>query len=90
MQDEARATLATMQQLGASMRLSLEAVTYESLPDEIGLLLLRLALAELLKRAAEEEAREGNPQSGPEEWIGLERWAWANATIAWSGRMTGR
>lgn len=70
--EETRATLSTLHQLGSSIRLSFESATQEALPEEMGLLLLRLALAEVLKRAAEEEARE----SAQDEWIiGVRRWA---------------
>lgn len=80
--EEARSTLAILHQLGASIRLSLEAATQESLPEEMGLLLLRLALAEVLERAAEEEAREAEPPG--EEWVvGLRRWAAISARAAW-------
>ncbi len=85
--EEAQATLSVLQQLGGSLRLSFEAVTQESLPEEMGLLLLRLALAEVLKRAAEEEAREAGPDSAAQEWIiGLSRWASASsANESWDG-----
>jgi hypothetical protein len=81
--EEARATLSVLQELGSSLRLSFEAATRESLPEEMGLLLLRLALAEVLKRAAEEEACEAGPECAAEEWVvGLRRWASAVSSRA--------
>jgi hypothetical protein len=55
--------------LGSSMKRSLENTITQQLPAEIGLLLLRLALVEVLKNAAEEEARETSPESFSEEMI---------------------
>ena len=47
-----------LQELGYSIQLSLAAVTSEPLPKEIGLLLLKVALAELAQIVLEEEAYE--------------------------------
>ncbi len=74
--EEARAMLSILQQLGSALRGSFEATTEEPLPQEMGLLLLRLAFAEVVKRAAAEEAREAGAARADEEWVvGLSRWA---------------
>jgi hypothetical protein len=58
-----------LRELGSSIKFSLRSTTHEALPAEIGLLLLRLALAEVLKKAAEDEARESGLESFPNEWF---------------------
>ncbi len=56
--EETKAMLSMLDELGRTLRGSFDSLAEEALPEEMGLLLLRLALAEVLKRAAEEEARE--------------------------------
>lgn len=52
---EASAATVIPRELQLAIRLSFEAVTQEPLPREIALLLLRLALAELLRSGGEHE-----------------------------------
>lgn len=77
--EETHAELHIMQELGRSIRLSLEGVTSEGRPREMGLLLLRLAMAEVLSKAADEEARESGREMPPEERYLALRGAWAYA-----------
>lgn len=47
------------QEIGLALRLSFEATTRQPLPEQMALLLLRLALAEALGIKVEEDNREG-------------------------------
>ncbi|MBI1980492.1 MAG: hypothetical protein HYS63_02810 [Methylocystis sp.] len=57
--DDSQASLAVQREVGIALRLSFEAVTREPLPERMALLLLRLALAESLGLAAEEDQAAG-------------------------------
>ena len=59
-----RPSLMMQREVGIALRLSFEAVTREPLPEQMVLLLLRLALAESLGLAAEDE--QGDAEPGPE------------------------
>jgi hypothetical protein len=67
-QDEEPGALLFLQDLGAAIRLSFEARLDDPLPAEMGLLLMRLALVEVLKDATEQEAK-AEPESLPEGWV---------------------
>ncbi|MBM3562814.1 MAG: hypothetical protein FJX48_06600 [Alphaproteobacteria bacterium] len=54
-----RVSLVIQREVGMALRLSFEAATREPLPERMALLLLRLALAESLGIAAEEDEAEG-------------------------------
>lgn len=54
-----RVSLVIQREVGMALRLSFEAATREPLPERMALLLLRLALAESLGLAAEEDEAEG-------------------------------
>lgn len=54
-------------ELGRSLRVSLKAALSEPLPRNMGLLLLRLALVEVMRHAAEEEAHEACRDITPEQ-----------------------
>ncbi len=56
-EEDARDALLLLDHLGAAIRLSLEATLDEPMPTEMGLLLMRLALLEVLKDAAGQEAK---------------------------------
>ncbi|WP_363348853.1 hypothetical protein [Methylocystis echinoides] len=57
---EAREALLVMQSLGDAVRLS--NTVHELLPRDMALLLLRLALAQFLRDAAEQVANEAGPE----------------------------
>lgn len=65
---EARNGLLILQNLGAAVDLQIQATMDEPLPAEMGLLLVRLALAEVLKDAEGGDAHEDEPQSAALEW----------------------
>ncbi len=67
--------------LGNCLRLSLEAASHEALPEEMGLLLLRLALAEVLKGVAAEEARAAGDRSLSDEWM-IHVDGWSSLAVA--------
>ncbi|MFO1123870.1 MAG: hypothetical protein U1E25_00310 [Methylocystis sp.] len=54
-----RVSLVIQREVGMALRLSFEAATREPLPERMALLLLRLALAETLGLAPEEDEAEG-------------------------------
>jgi hypothetical protein len=62
-------TTVVLEKLSSSVRLSFASTSDEALPIEMGLLLMRLALLELLKKAAEDEAREPGPPTCSDELI---------------------
>jgi hypothetical protein len=66
-QDEGPDPLLLLENLGVAICLSFEVTLDGALPDEMGLLLMRLALAEVLKDAADQEAQ-AEPESSPKEW----------------------
>lgn len=51
----AQEMLVIQQEIGAAMRLSYQSITIEPLPEEIAMLLMRMAMAEVLRNAVEEE-----------------------------------
>jgi hypothetical protein len=53
-----RDLLEVQREIGIAVRLSIDAVTFETLPQEMGLLLIRLALAEVLRDAVAKDADE--------------------------------
>jgi hypothetical protein len=57
--DDDPCSLVIQREVGMALRLSFEAVIREPLPEQMVLLLLRLALAESLGLAAEEDQAEG-------------------------------
>jgi hypothetical protein len=57
--DDDRVSLVIQREVGIALRLSFEAVAREPVPERMALLLLRLALAESLRLAAEEDEAEG-------------------------------
>lgn len=57
--DDDRVSLVVQREVGIALRLSFEAVTCEPLPERMALLLLRLALAESLGLAAEDDRADG-------------------------------
>lgn len=57
--DDDRVSLVIQREVGMALRLSFESVTREPLPERMALLLLRLALAESLGIAAEEDRADG-------------------------------
>lgn len=57
--DDDRPSLVIQRDVGIALRLSFEAVTREPLPEQMAILLLRLALAEALGLAFEEGEAEG-------------------------------
>jgi hypothetical protein len=64
-----QASLVVQREVGMALRLSFAAVTREPLPERMAMLLLHLALAESLRRAAEEDRAEGaspEGENGPE------------------------
>ncbi len=63
--DDDRVSLVIQREVGIALRLSFEAVTSDPLPERMALLLLRLALAESLGLAAEEESARG--ETGPND-----------------------
>ncbi len=65
---EGRDGVLIVQNLGVTIGHSMRATVDEPLPAEMGLLLLRLALAEILKDAVAQEMREAESESLPLEW----------------------
>jgi hypothetical protein len=57
--DDDRISVVIQREVGVALRLSFVAVTREPVPERMALLLLRLALAESLRLAAEEDEAEG-------------------------------
>ncbi len=57
--DDDRVSGVIQREVGIALRLSFEAVTSDPLPERMALLLLRLALAESLGLAAEEDGPKG-------------------------------
>jgi hypothetical protein len=57
--DDDGVSVVIQREVGVALRLSFEAVTREPVPERMALLLLRLALAESLRLAAEEDEAEG-------------------------------
>jgi hypothetical protein len=47
--------LTAQRELGVAIKLSIDTVTFETLPQEIGLLLIRLAMAEVLRDTIERD-----------------------------------
>ncbi|MGJ0395797.1 MAG: hypothetical protein ACR65U_06210 [Methylocystis sp.] len=63
--DDDRVSLVIQREVGMALRLSFQSVTRAPLPERMALLLLRLALAESLGLAPEEESAKG--ETGPDE-----------------------
>lgn len=61
--DDDQASLVFQREVGKALRRSFKATTREPLPEQIALLLLRLALAESLRPAVEEDE---NKEEGPD------------------------
>jgi hypothetical protein len=57
--DDDQASSVIRRDVGMALRMSFEAVTREPLPERMAILLLRLALAESLRLAVEEDQAEG-------------------------------
>jgi hypothetical protein len=62
--DDDQASLVFQREVGKALRRSLKAATCEPLPQQIALLLLRLALAESLQAAVEEDENKGERPLG--------------------------
>jgi hypothetical protein len=62
--DDDRDSLVIQRQVGVALRLSFEAATREPLPEQMAMLLLRLALAESLNAAVEEDRADGKTPTG--------------------------
>jgi hypothetical protein len=60
--DSRRDLLISQRELGTAIMLTINAVTIETLPEEFGLLLIRLAMAEVLRDALERDAGETEPE----------------------------
>lgn len=67
-QTEARDALLVLENLGAAVGLQIRATIDEPVPAQMGLLLLRLALVEMLKDDIEQQAQEDAPEPLSEEW----------------------
>jgi hypothetical protein len=81
--EETQALLSMLDELGKALRTSFETLSVEALPEEMGLLLLRLALAEALERAAREDACE---QGSHTFFVGVEHCTASDAAVAaWAG-----
>jgi len=65
--DDDPASRVVFREVGIALRLSFEAVTREPVPEQMAMLLLRLALAESLRLAAEEDQAEGAGPDGHNE-----------------------
>ena len=65
--DNDQASLVIQRQVGMALRLSFEAVTREPLPERMAILLLRLALAESVRRAVEEDQPNGDGLGAPDK-----------------------
>jgi hypothetical protein len=77
--EETQELLSMLDELGKAMRASFETLSHEALPEEMGLLLLRLALAEALERAAHDDACE---QASHAIFVGVEHYAASDAAVA--------
>jgi hypothetical protein len=62
--DDDQASLVIQREVGTALRQSFKAATREPLPQQIALLLLRLALAESLQAAVEEDGCKGEHPLG--------------------------
>ena len=72
-QEDEQAPLLIQRDVGIALRLSFEAVTREPLPEQMALLLLRLALAQSLRvySSSERETDEENDNSPSNRWEGI-------------------
>ena len=74
--DDDQASLVIQREVGMALRQSFKAATREPLPQQIALLLLRLALAESLQTAVEEDENKGEGPLGRRKGV-VRRWLYS-------------
>lgn len=62
--DDDQASLVIQREIGMALRMSFESATRDPLPEQMALLLLRLALAESLGATVEQDRKKGERSSG--------------------------